>query len=88
MVMDVRSFGDAENEKAASGGGRTVVSAGCLRRLVLEPVMGWPRMEEVREFSHGCACCCHRGAENCSRKLEMFIELLVVTGIVDAFHRG
>jgi hypothetical protein len=36
-------------------GGRTVVSVpematGCLRRLVLKPVMGWPRMEEVREL--------------------------------------
>lgn len=55
MVMDVRSFGDAENEEAASGGGRTVVSVpematGRLRQLVLEPVMGWPRMEEVREL--------------------------------------
>ena len=37
---------------------------------------------------HGCACCCHIGAESGSRKLEMFIELLVIIGIVDASTEG
>jgi hypothetical protein len=87
--MDVRSSGDAENEKATSRGAD---SGQCADGM--SPAVGAGACDGLAQdggsagVCHGCACCCHIGAESGSRKLEIFIELIVITGIVDASTKG
>jgi hypothetical protein len=60
------------------------IMTGCLRRLMLKFVMGWSRMEEVLELATVEVAVVTEVLEVVAEMLEMFIELLVATGVVDA----